>query len=319
MSEKTIIITGGGGFVAPYVAREFRSAGINVRLVVRDGKKPPFEGVEFVETDLSQPGSSDQFVEGLTPEAVVGLIHLAGYSHVGQSWAEAATACESNIIATVNAFEGLKKLNPPSSRFIFASSAEVYGKFDPKELPLSEFTPINPSSPYGVSKYVAENLLKSLAHQSNIELIVARCFNHIGPSQDPSFALPSFADQIAAIEMGEATELIHGNLETSRDFLDVRDVARAYRLLFEKGRRDDTYVVASGQSHRIREMVERMIAITGIEVTMRADASRFRVSDTMELRGDPDKLKRETGWEPKIPLETTLADILADARNRSSR
>jgi GDP-4-dehydro-6-deoxy-D-mannose reductase len=202
-------------------------------------------------------------------------------------------------------------------RVMVVGSNEEYGLVQPKDLPLTETSPLRPNSPYGVSK-VAQDMLGLqyyLSHQ--IPVIRVRPFNHIGPGQAPGFVASDFARQIAQAEAGQRPPIIKvGNLEARRDFSDVRDMVRAYHLAITAGVPGDVYNIGSGQDHSVQELLEVLLNHSRVEITVEQDPSRMRPSDVKAVRCDASKFNAVTGWQPSISFETTLHDVLEDWRQR---
>jgi GDP-4-dehydro-6-deoxy-D-mannose reductase len=211
----------------------------------------------------------------------------------------------TNIGIQVNLFQAAIAQNV-TPRFLIISSGSLY---DPKApLPISESSPINPSSPYAVSKLGQEQMAQYYS-QRGFECIVARPFNHIGPGQGPGFIVPDLAQQIVT---GETVKV--GNLDSERDYTDVRDIARAYRLLLENGKAGETYNVCSGKSVSGHQILDGLQKAAGSSAAVEQDPSRMRPADNPVIYGSHDKLTADTGWQPEIKLETTLADVIADWR-----
>jgi GDP-4-dehydro-6-deoxy-D-mannose reductase len=179
--------------------------------------------------------------------------------------------------------------------------------YRPSIEPLTEASPIGPATPYGVSKLAQEMAVRA----SPLPVLLARSFNHAGPAQDPSYVTSAFARQLADIEAGRADPVLRvGNLESIRDITDVRDVARAYRLLLHRGVPHEPYNVCSGRGHRIADLLELLLSMTPARIRVDRDPDRLRPSDTPVVVGSHDRLTRDTGWYPQIPIERTLADLL---------
>ena len=312
---RKILVTGSSGFVGGYLVRELQSAGYEVFGVDR---VPPRESIASLmkahcELDLGDRAAVLQLLEDFRPD---GIMHLAGWAHVGESWKHPYPAFDANVINTITLYQAASEVLQKECRFLYVSSAEVHGNIPEEELPITESSPLNPVSPYGVSKLVAENALRTLRQSQGMPVMVARPFNHVGPGQAPTFALPSFARRIVGIERGDIDVFRHGNLEVYRDFLDVRDVVRAYRLMYEKGMDGDTFLIASGESHSIASIAEMLFRLAGVEAKMERDPALYRQVEMRDNRGDSSFLRDRTGWRPEIPFEQTLADILEDARAR---
>ncbi len=269
--------------------------------------------VEMVECDLRDPTSVRRMLARAKPEVV---FHLAAQSFVPSSWSGPSETLTTNITAETNLFEAVRDLGLDPVIQI-ACSSEEYGKVFPDEVPIKETNQLRPLSPYAVSK-VAQDLLGYQYFQSyGLKTIRTRGFNHTGPRRGDVFVTSNFAKQIASIEAGLQEPVIRvGNLNAIRDFTDVRDMVRAYWLATQKGRPGEVYNIASGKGQTIRELLDRLIALAAVEVTVEIDPARLRPSDVEVLLGDASKFHADTGWEPQVPLEQTLADLLDFWRQR---
>jgi len=246
----------------------------------------------------------DALARALAPAVVY---HLAGAPHVGQSWSAATDTLAVNVMGTHALFEALR-LEGAASRVVVPSSAYVYR---PADRALTEDDPVEATNPYAISKVATEMAVVRAARVDGIPAVVARSFNHIGPRQDPSFFASGIARQVALIEAGRLEPVIQvGNLESRRDFTDVRDTVRAYRALAEHGTPGRAYNVCSGQAHRMRDLLDGIVARARVTVTVRPDPGRFRPNDTPLLLGNPALIRSATGWEPRVPIEQTLQDLL---------
>jgi GDP-4-dehydro-6-deoxy-D-mannose reductase len=234
------------------------------------------------------------------------VYHCAGAAHVGSSWDSIEATLAINVRGTHHLFEALR-LAGVRARVVVPSSAMIYRL---AETPLAEDHPLKPASPYGLSK-LAQELLATRAGENGIEAMIARSFNHMGARQHPSFAAAGFAQQIADIEAGRRDpEVVVGNLDARRDLTDVRDVVRAYRAIAERGRPDRPYNVCSGHAVRIRELLDMLLARARVPIRVRVDPARYRPNEVPVLLGNPERIRLELGWTPRIPLEQTLADLL---------
>lgn len=238
------------------------------------------------------------------------VYHLAALSSVGRSWEEPAVTLGENVATALNVLEALRH-SSPGARVVWVSSCEVYGT--PAGLPIPESAPIAPVNPYAVSKAGAELLADVYASAYGLDIVRARPFSHSGPGQLPIFILSSLARQAAEGRRASVQRLriVTGNPETRRDFTDVRDVVRAYRLLAERAPAG-TYNVSSGASVSASEQVKLLAELVApIAVEHVVDPARVRAHEVMDLRGDHARLTAATGWEPEIPLRQTLADTIA--------
>jgi GDP-4-dehydro-6-deoxy-D-mannose reductase len=239
------------------------------------------------------------------------IYHCAGVADVHGAWRAPAGALRVNVLGTLNLLEAAAAIGAPS-RILVTGSALVY---KPGADAIDEDHPIGPSTPYGVSKLAQE----MVALASSLDVIVTRAFNHAGPRQSDAFVASAFARQIAEIEAGVREPVLKvGNLESRRDITDVRDTVRAYRALVERGQRHRPYNVCSGTAHRVGDLLDALLRLARVPVEVRTDPARLRPSDNPVVLGSHDRLTRETGWTPQIPIAQTLADILDDWRKRSA-
>ncbi len=258
------------------------------------------------ELDVTDAASVERALTGACPDAVY---HLAGLAHVGRSWEEPAVFFETNAVGTLNLLDAARRCRPVP-RVLVVSSAEVYGAAQPQELPLTEETPMRPVSPYAASKAAAEMVCLQAHLGWGLPVIRARPFNHLGPGQSPTFAVPALAGRIlAALRTGSGV-LRTGNLSARRDFTDVRDVVRAYRLLLERGEPGAAYNVCSGRDVSMEEVVSRLMAISGADLRVEPDPELMRPGDVPALRGDASRLEAIAGWSPEVPLEESLRAVL---------
>jgi len=245
------------------------------------------------------------------------IIHLAAQSHVPTAWKQPWETFESNVRAQLNLFQGTiaARLTP---RFLIVSSNEVYGRpTSDHDLPFRETRPLQPTNPYAVSK-AAQELLALQYHASHgYDVVIARSFNHFGPGQDTRFVASDFARQIVEIELGRREPVMYlGNMQAERDFTDVRDIVRAYLALIRFADGGRAYNVCSGKPRSIQSLLDTMLSLTTVQVEQRTDPARFRVADTPVSYGDPARIREATGWEPLIPFEQTVADLMDYWRNQ---
>ena len=224
------------------------------------------------------------------------VYHLAARAHVGESWNDPHGTLDDNLAMTLNVLEAVRH-EAPGATVVAVASGEVYGT--PERLPVDESAPLRPQNPYAVSKAAADLLAGMYADAHGLRVIRARAFNHAGPGQEPTYAIASFARQAAQ----GADRIVTGNPDARRDYTDVRDVVRAYRLLAERAG-PGVYNVCSGRSASTAELV----AMLGVEHVV--DPELLRPHEVMELRGSYERLRAATGWEPEIPLADTLRDTV---------
>ncbi|OIO38248.1 MAG: GDP-mannose 4,6-dehydratase [Candidatus Omnitrophica bacterium CG07_land_8_20_14_0_80_50_8] len=308
-----ILITGIRGFVGTHLA-EFLldKKDVQIHGIARGAgekrRRSKTAGKVFIHNcDLRDASSVDRILKKVRPDWV---FHLAAQSFVPRSWENPAQTLTNNTIGQLNLLESLKtlKIRP---RVHIAGSSEEYGKVDPSEIPMKETNPLRPLSPYGVSK-VTQDLLAYQYYQSfHMDLVRTRAFSHTGPGQTDVFVASNFAKQIARIEAGKQSAVIHvGNLEAVRDFTDVRDMVRAYWLALEKGKAGEVYNICSEAGHPIKEIVAIYLKACALRVKVKEDPSRIRPSDVPILVGDGRKFFKQTGWTPRILFKETLLDLL---------
>jgi GDP-4-dehydro-6-deoxy-D-mannose reductase len=297
-----VLVTGAGGFVGARLARLLTDRGHQVAGTYL-ADRPALPGVALHEADLRDRAALARAVAAADPEVVV---HLAGLSHVGESWDRMPEYVEVNVGGTANVLAAAAAGGGRRRRVIVASSAEAYGVVPEAEQPIREERPLDPCSPYGVSKLATERLALPLG------AVVMRPFNMVGPGQAPSFALPSFASQLAAIARGEQREAVLrvGNLTARRDFVHVDDGAEALLVLCERGEPGRAYNVATGRATSIREALERLQRISGVRAEVVEDPARMRPVDLPLLVGDSGRL-RALGWTPRRTLDDALAGLWA--------
>lgn len=302
-----VLITGASGFAGTWLARACVGAGDEVTGVSRHGTGT-VPGVSWRALDLRDSPAVAAAVAELAPQVVY---HLAALSHVGRSWEDPAATLEANVGGAVALLEALR-LAAPGARVVWASSCEVYG---PRAtLPVREDAPLGPINPYAVSKASGDLLAGVYAEAHGLPIVRARPFNHAGPGQLPIFIVSSLAEQAARARWSGAThlQLITGNPHTRRDFTDVRDVVRAYRLLADPAVAPGIYNIASGRSISAAEHVANLAElIAPIEVEHIVDPARVRAHEVMDYIGAYDRLHAATGWTPEIPLAQTMADTIA--------
>lgn len=263
---------------------------------------------EHIPLDLTDADNVRAVVELTRPELV---FHLAAQSFVPASIDDPMTTFRVNVDGTAYLLEALRELRP---RLLFVSSAEVYGRRPQEDMPLRETLPPRPANPYAASKAAGEALVLGWHQAYGIDAVVSRAFNHIGAGQDPRFAVAAFAQRLARIASGSERVLNVGNVESERDFLDVRDVVSAYIALADRGAPGEIYNVCSGAAVKMREVLKRLVNIAGVPVEIREDPELLRGSEVMRSVGDPSKLKRTTGWSPKISLADSLREVYEEAR-----
>lgn len=303
-SVRTILITGGTGFVGPYLIDLLKSD--VTRIVVLSSKGPPVTGraLEYRTVDLRNAQQVQDVVRDILPDEIY---HLAGIAAVNTSWENPRLTFEVNVAATFNLLDTAMSLASPP-RILLVSTAQVYA---PATARLTEDCPIAPDNPYAASKAMAELLTAPYRHSLKGGVVIARAFNHTGPGQSLNFVLPALARQFVQIRAGlKPPTIVVGNTEVKRDFSDVRDVVRAYRMLLAGGTLGQTYNVCSGAATRLADIIHELETLTGVKVTLEIDPARVRLNDVPQLCGDPGKLHRATGYTPQFSLKDTLQTLL---------
>jgi GDP-4-dehydro-6-deoxy-D-mannose reductase len=264
--------------------------------------------LSLFQVDLNNKEKADEVIEETKPDFI---FHLAALASPSESFKDPLFTITSNISMQINVLEAVKKYELFKTRILIVSSADVYGIVDPKDLPIDEQTGFHPTNPYAVSKLTQDFLGLQYATSHNLEIIRVRPFNHIGAGQSSQFVVSAFAKQIAEIEKGNKEPVIYvGNLETKRDFTDVRDIVTAYQQILEKGTIGDVYNIGSGVSYKISDILDSLLKLSSVEIDVKIDEKRLRPSDTPELVCDTRKLVGITGWRPRHSIDDTLKNIL---------
>lgn len=300
------LVTGSQGFVGRYLRQELEANGYEV--VGLDLQEAP----DTIQADLLDAGQMKEAVSMAKPDAI---FHLAGQADVAKSWKIPQKTMELNVIGAVNLMEAVRSLDP-AIRMVMVGSSDQYGNLGEAGQCVRETLDTKPQTPYAVSKKAQEEMAQVYARAYGMSICMTRSFNHGGAGQRLGFLIPDFAAGIARVERGEAKSLKVGNLSARRDFTHVRDVVRAYRLIAEKGRPGEVYNVGSGVTCSAQEILDKLCAMARCPILMEQDPAKMRPSDTPVICCDHSKLTQDTGWEPQIPLETILRDVLEDWRIR---
>ena len=310
-----VLITGATGFVGTHLTTYLERTSPNVHITGTTlSPAPNRERVTYLPCDLRNENDTRALLERVQPDAIV---HLAGQASIEQSFKQPWNTFQTNIQPLINVFEGCLALKI-TPRMLVITSAEIYGRIAPEQLPVSEAEPLSPTNPYSVSK-VAQDLLSQQYFMSyGLPIVIARPFNHLGAGQSDAFVATAFAMQIARIEAGLQVPIMRvGNLQSSRDFTDVRDIVRAYALLLEKGDAGEAYNVASGHSVTIASLLQKLLSFSTQPIDIALDTERLRPIDVPVIAASYEKLHQATGWQPQIDLDTTLRAVLDDCRQRT--
>lgn len=290
---QSVWVTGRGGFVAPHVAALARARG---------GPE-----IQTSDLDVRDDRAIAEYLRSHTPDAI---IHLAAQSNVPAAFADPHATFDVNLLGTLSLLQACREVGF-SGRLLYVSSGDVYGLLDPQSLPVSEALPPKPRNPYAVSKVAAELLCWQWGETEGLDVVIARPFNHIGPGQSERFVVADLARQIVEIRMGRRDAVLRvGDIDVTRDFSDVRDVAAAYFALLSSGRRGEIYNVGSGEERTVRSVIERLLAIAEVQAEVIQEAARLRRVEQRRVQADCSRLMRDTGWRTKIPFDRTLEDIL---------
>lgn len=315
-----VLITGIAGFAGSYLTEYLLSrAEMDPALELwgvsqRGSENPPTDArINYVIGDLTDLPLTADLLAQVSPDRIY---HLAAQAFVPVSWQDPWSTLENNIRAQTNVLHAAAQ-QKSNARILVVGSNEEYGRVTPADLPIDEETPLRPDSPYGVSKITQDFLGLQYFLSHGLYVVRMRPFNHIGPRQNDRFVTSNFAKQVAEIEAGlRAPKLRVGNLDAQRDFTDVRDTVRGYVLALEFGQAGEVYNIGSGKPCAIREIVETFQHLARVPFEIEYDSERMRPSDTPISYCDATKLKNATGWEPQIPFEQTLRDILEYWRGR---
>jgi GDP-4-dehydro-6-deoxy-D-mannose reductase len=302
------LVTGASGFVGRHLIAYLRDVGDEAIACDRAGAA----GVA-VPLDVTDGAAVARLVREVAPDAIY---HLAARSHVGESWGADDELTRVNVGGTAAVVAACRATNV--TRVLVVGSAEEYGPVADDHGPVGEHTPLAPLSPYGRSKRDAELVALAEWTEHGVPVVGVRAFNHTGPGQAPSFFVPGFAQRIARAVRAGTDEIVVGNLDSVRDFTDVRDVVRAYRLLVEHGEPGEVYNVCSGEGVRIGDLAERLLARSARPLRLRVDPELVRPVEVPVFVGDPAKVASATGWSPSVPLDRTLDDVLTEARERAA-
>ena len=313
-----VLITGATGFVGKYLIKHLLSLK-KYEIYATYRKEHSLENFEskekinFVKVDLLDKDQIKNVLKEAKPDIIV---HLAAQAAILESIKNPLETLHNNIDSQLFLFESLKELEMFDVRLLVVLSADVYGYVSHEDLPINEETPFRPGSPYAVSKAACDLLAYQYFRSSKLKIIRVRPFTHIGPGQKLGFVTSDFAKQIAEIEKEQIDPVIKvGNLDAKRDFTDVRDVVRAYALLIENGETGEVYNIGSGKSHKISEVLEYFLKHAKVKIKSETDPNKLRPSDIPDFVADFTKLKKLTNWEPEIPFEKSLEEILEFWRN----
>jgi GDP-4-dehydro-6-deoxy-D-mannose reductase len=309
------LITGFSGFVGRHFVEYLENTEKNCLVKGLDIHNPDFRfdqyknvKISFEKIDLLFKDQVEYIIHEFQPNYI---LHLASFSSVAFSWKEPVQSFQNNTNIFLNLLDAVRKLNI-DTRILSVGSSEEYGDVNDEDLPLKEDHKLNPISPYAVSRVSQELLSRVYVKGYNLDIVLTRSFNHIGPFQKDIFVLPSFVKQLVQLEKGGMVnnKLITGDISIVRDFTDVRDVVCAYYLLLNKGDKGEIYNVCSGRGWALKEIIDVICRILGIEVSIDANPDLFRPDDNRIIIGSNKKLRDKTNWEMKHSLEQSLTSMI---------
>ena len=289
-------MTGGSGFVGGHLRDYLVSRGDDMTML-----DPSI--------DIADEKALSHALDSLPGGPIEAIYHLAALANVGESFGSSHEVFRVNVLGTLNLLEAARRVFP-SARVVVVSSSEVYGRVSPNLLPVDEDLPVAPLSPYAASKAAAEQVAMQAFRAYGQQVIIARPFNHIGPGQSDSYVVSALAKRVLLAQKDGIGSIRVGNLESRRDFTDVRDVVRAYRRMAEAGVAGTVYNVGSGQSISISWLADRIIRLAGAEVVLERDPRLVRDVEVSDIYGDSSRCRSQLSWEPVISTEESLKDVL---------
>lgn len=305
-------VTGGAGFAGSHLSEHLLELGHEITVLAAEQEDLTNiahlqDRVRVECADLRDSARLFEIVRGAAPQFVY---HLAALSSPSDSLQSPRLTYEVNLMGTLNLLLACRQV-APDCRFLFVSSSEVYGAVSERELPIGEETPLRPANPYAGSKAAGEMLASQFFRSYGLPVIRARPFNHTGPRQSEGFVCSDFARQLAEIELGlRPPTLTVGNIKVRRDFSDVRDIVRGYRLLLEGGEPGEVYQLGSGRAVPIEEILQILVGMTSKPVQVIVDPSRIRPAEAPALWGETAKAERAVGWKRQYDLKATLRDLV---------
>ena len=300
-----VLITGIDGFVAGYLSEyllknDYDVYGITIKESYKNAR------IKILKMNLLDVENVNNVIKNISPDMI---FHLAGQSAVGLSWQKPVLTIDVNVNGTLNLLEAVKNSNV-NSKILIVGSSDQYGIIKPENCPIKETQPQIPQSPYGISKKTQEEIGKLYVKAYNMNIIFVRAFNHIGARQSENFVVPDFASKIVKIEKDANPLLKVGNLDTLRDFTDVRDIVRGYVMLLENGKIGESYNIGSGNVVKVKDILEKLVSLSNKEIKIEIDKEKFRPVDVPIVQYDNAKIRKDTEWIPEISIDETLKDVL---------
>jgi len=313
--KSKIFITGATGFVGSYLSQMLKSAAHAIYGTCYPERPEDCDQTvadKIYYQDIRDAKGLSALIEEIRPDWV---FHLAAVSSVRRSWDKREETFDINLSGTYHLFEAIRQYSP-QARILYVSSSDVYGVLAPVKKALSEDDAIEPINPYAFTKISGELLSRFYSRIEGLDIVLARPFPHTGPGQSADFVCPDWALQIAQIEKGDREPVMTvGNTQVQRDFLDVRDVVRAYVRLMEKGQKGEVYNICTGRAIALKDVLDMLMSFTSSVIDIRVDPQKLRKTDIPLLVGDNQKIQNTTSWKPKIPIKQTLMDLLEYSRS----
>lgn len=302
------LVIGGGGFVGTYLVNHLHDdLGYEVAVTKTSKENLQINNAETYDLDVLDKEQIKYVLDKVRPDYV---FHLAAQSSVALAWKNPTLTIDVNIKGSVNVLDVIRQLDYKPA-ILLIGSGEEYGHIRSSETPITEYNNTRPGNIYAATK-VCQNMIGGIYAQAyDMNVMMVRAFNHIGPNQAPMFVVADFCRQVARIEKGLGEPVIYvGNLSAKRDFTDVRDVVRAYALLARLGKRGETYNVGSGHAVSIQEILDKILKLSDMEIRVSVDPEKLRPVDVPIIEADINKIYNCTGWQPVISLEQTLEETL---------
>ncbi len=310
------MIIGAAGFVGPYLAEAIKkNMDCDIVATKLEHETVNIVGAQVVNLNILNVDEIKEVMEEIRPDYI---FHLAAQSSVGLSWKNPVLTVNVNIIGAINVLDCVRNLDY-KPRILVIGSGEEYGRVKDSDVPISEDNSLNPGNIYAATK-VCQNMIASIyASAYDMDIVLVRAFNHIGPGQIPQFVVADFCSQVARIEKGEAEPVMRvGNLAAKRDFTDVRDVVRAYVELIQKGKAGETYNVGSGKAQSIQSILDVILSKANVKIDVEVDPAKLRPIDVPIIEADITKLQADTGWKQEYNISDTIDDTLKYWRNNIS-
>ncbi len=306
---KKYLITGVNGFVGHYFVEYLKKNEPSANILgIGLSSETDINDIVYQQINLKDKDCVSVLLNNYRPDYI---IHLAAMSSVAQSWQEPHECFVNNTTIFLNIVDAIR-VNNIKTRILSVGSSEEYGVYD---IPIKENFILHPKSPYSIARLSQEYLSKLYVDRYGLDIVMTRSFNHIGPKQSDRFVIPSFIKQLVAISKGSENKLEVGNIEVSRDFLDVRDVVDAYYKILKNAPNRSVYNVCSGNEVKLKEIIERISKMLCIVPNIVVNSNRIRPNDVLFVIGDNTKLKTELGWEKKYNLDETLRDMIEYWKN----